>query len=476
MVPLWAVAGSREHGSTPPGDGTPDGAADAEGLLESLEEAEVADSVAGELVDPSGDFAWESALGATRHASVHVPLFGGIVRTVRVHTAVNLATHPELRERVLAGDLHRLDGGEALAIPYLLHDPDARKLAIVVPEALRHEALRERARFFQALADDVDEAVPPYVLDAALVIGPGELAELLDAAPAVDRLPALRRHAALITVRENHVSAWERRLEELEAVLDAREDELDQLEEDLVLTEEELLTRARDLDDRLEAVARVEDELAEEADPVDVDAVAGDVAEVVDDLDAVADEVSEGRLAASVELVDDAGAVPSEGPSASVDADDVLAIEAGAEASTPPPDGLFGDAADGDALAARVGPEGVVVFVRCAPSTLEAFTAADPVLRVQAVAEGRRRLLVAADVGAGGVSVAVDLDPAVPADREVLGRLAAPYDAAVQLYDLGGSHARTLALRGRGFPGARVEPGSGEGNGGASLDRPGPRS
>jgi len=213
------------------------------------------------------DFVWESRLGETRLETVHLPLFASIVRTVRVHRTVNLATHPELEAAVRSGTLHHLDSGEELALPYLLHVPDRRILAVVVPETLRHEALRARAEFAGQLAADTLEPIPPYVLDAGLIVGTEELAELLDA-PAVGRPlsaegAAVAARAGQLAVEESRVAGWEAELDGRERMLDLRESELDareaaldMREDELAAGEDELLARARDLDDRLEDAIR----------------------------------------------------------------------------------------------------------------------------------------------------------------------------------------------------------------------------
>jgi hypothetical protein len=239
-----------------------DGAADPLDLDEPLVASEV-------------DFVWESPRGETRLEAVHLPLFGGIIRTVRVHRGVNLDTHPELEAAVRDGTLHELDSGESLAVPYLLHLPHRRRLALVVPEALRHEALRVRARFFADLASDALDPVPPYVLEAQVVVGQAELAELLDAP---ERPRALDPEAAELLIRagrlaqeEGRVGAWEAELEARERELELREAELEVREEELAAGEEDLLLRARELDDRVEQARRAGwlPVGPEELDPVD---------------------------------------------------------------------------------------------------------------------------------------------------------------------------------------------------------------
>src|SRR5690606_24219514 len=112
-------------------------------------------SMPGSSPDEQEPF-YEGMAGRTRLRSIHVPLASGLVRTMQVYDVVNVGTHPQLRESALSGSLHRYEGGEVLAIPFVFHDPAARKLALVVPESRRHEELRLRAELLAELAQDAE--------------------------------------------------------------------------------------------------------------------------------------------------------------------------------------------------------------------------------------------------------------------------------------------------------------------------------
>lgn len=127
-----------------------------------------------------GEAAYQGRLGATRLEPVHVLLDDGRVRTVTIHVGVNIGSDPHLKEAALAGALHRFEGGEELAVPYVLHDPVARKLAVVVPEVLRHRALEEHGKLLSAIASDRDVPVPAYALEAKVVVGPAGLRAYLE--------------------------------------------------------------------------------------------------------------------------------------------------------------------------------------------------------------------------------------------------------------------------------------------------------
>ena len=131
-----------------------------------------------------GDAAYQGRMGATRLEPVHVVLDDGRVRTVSVHVGVNVGSDPHLREAALAGALHRFEGGEELAVSFVFHDPIQRKLCIVVPTALRHQALSEQAKLLASIAEDREVPVPPYVREAVAVIGPQGLRSFLEKAVA----------------------------------------------------------------------------------------------------------------------------------------------------------------------------------------------------------------------------------------------------------------------------------------------------
>jgi hypothetical protein len=175
---------------------------------------------------------YEGRAGRTRLRSIHVPQGNGIVRSVQVYEVVNVASHPQLRESALAGTLHRFEAGEALAVPFVFHDPQARKLALVVPEPLRHEELRLRAKLLAELAEDGDSLVPAYVRDATAVVGVSGLAVYLERANgAASDADVMQREAAL-AARESALAQRESLLAGKDQSLAAREAAVQQLVRD----------------------------------------------------------------------------------------------------------------------------------------------------------------------------------------------------------------------------------------------------
>ena len=200
-------------------------------------------------------FPYEGVAGRTRLEAIHVPVVGGTVRAIQVYRSVNVASHPDLRAPTLAGALHRFESGEELAIPFVYHDPAALKLAVVVPESLRHEALRERSRLLDRIADDTAFAVPPYVAEATVVIGRSELADYLALPPGTNDLSLAQRTRELETLerrlveRERVVGTAEARLGDAQSQLDAHEHRLTAWSETLAQREDELIiaeTRERE--------------------------------------------------------------------------------------------------------------------------------------------------------------------------------------------------------------------------------------
>ncbi|MEM1418309.1 MAG: HEAT repeat domain-containing protein [Myxococcota bacterium] len=181
---------------------------------------------------------FEGALGRTRRELVHVLEEDGGTRLQEVLVAVNVATDPELREACLDGVLHGV-ADEALAVPYVFHDPELPCFVLVVPGALRHRALAERAALLARLTEATDAPLPPYVEDVDLVVG-------------------ARGLAAYLAAPEDEVE-WEAEAE------DARE--ADAVEE-LPLADEALVAFVDDGDAELDAAAVTLDrEASEEAAP-----------------------------------------------------------------------------------------------------------------------------------------------------------------------------------------------------------------
>lgn len=206
--------------------------------------------------------------GQTRLESVHLAASDGGVRAVKVYRVVNVETHPELRERALSGELHRLDDGVELALPFVFHDPGQRKFALVIPTVLAHHELREWSALMQEIASDSDAPVPRYVREATTVLGvaalgrfllePAELddSELSEASspgservPLAERLSDLEERERLMLERERALSEQERGLVRTAEELTSREGELLRIEERLDTMRADLEIREQELRD-----------------------------------------------------------------------------------------------------------------------------------------------------------------------------------------------------------------------------------
>jgi hypothetical protein len=217
------------------------------------------------------DAPYAGAPGQTRFESVHLVEPDGSLRTHAVCRAINTRTHPELKQRALAGLLHRFDDGRELALSYVYHDPDARKFALVLPASLAHMELKEWSRLMAEIAEDTRHPVPLYVRDNTTVIGAsaldryarGDNAEAdeseLESSPyesqdsddGPDVAPA---HSAeqerLLLQRERELGEQERSLIRMAEGLTAREGALNRLQEQLETARTDLEIRETELSER----------------------------------------------------------------------------------------------------------------------------------------------------------------------------------------------------------------------------------
>ena len=194
---------------------------------------------------------YAGAAGQTRFENVHLVSSDGSAASISVCRVVNAQTHPELRTRALAGQLHRLEDGRELALSFVYHDPGARKFALVLPAVLAHTELKEWSRLMAEIAEDTRHSVPLYVRDNTTVIGlnaleryvaapaeePEPVGEVLDASSGASESEANdarreeREHYLL--QRERELAEQERALIRMAEGLTAREGELHRMQEQL---------------------------------------------------------------------------------------------------------------------------------------------------------------------------------------------------------------------------------------------------
>lgn len=172
---------------------------------------------------------YTGTLGSTRREVVFVPTQEGGARRVEIVRGVNAATDPALARQALEGTLHR-HGELDLAVPFVFHDPGARRFTLVIPAALAHRELTLRAELLTGLAADTSEPLPAYVREARTVLGaaglrrwmeePDERATRDDHAAREDRV---RRRAEEVTRRESDALVREEALTSREEALGQEE-------------------------------------------------------------------------------------------------------------------------------------------------------------------------------------------------------------------------------------------------------------
>lgn len=219
---------------------------------------------AKQSIPSQGGSAYQGAAGKTRTESVHVVMADGTLRSVELYRAVNVSTHPELREKALNGDLHRLEDGRELRLPFVYHDPEAGKFALVIPGELSHQELKERARLMNDLADDRAHPVPPYVRDCTSVIGVEALRVFLTAPAYADqaglsRLPPAQQ-TQLLKARKELVAGLEREVAQKERDLTAIVEAIAANESEFREQLRRLEAKQRDLDLRTVTLERRVDE------------------------------------------------------------------------------------------------------------------------------------------------------------------------------------------------------------------------
>lgn len=123
---------------------------------------------------------YEGPSGRTRIEHVRVFRPGRDPLEVEVFRVVNVGEHPDLRAPALNGELHRLDDGERVEVPFLYHDPTACQFVLVIPEGARGRELSERAKLLDSLMEESGDDVPAYVRHFTIAYGHDGLAQQVD--------------------------------------------------------------------------------------------------------------------------------------------------------------------------------------------------------------------------------------------------------------------------------------------------------
>jgi hypothetical protein len=207
------------------------------------------------IVVPSSGPVYHGQAGQTRTERVHLVEADGAVRSFEVHRVVNVTTDPELKPRALTGQLHRLADGRELALPFVYHDPAARKFALVIPSSLAHLEMKEWARLMSEVAEDTSAPVPTYVRQGTTVLGLGALELFLEsgAEPEDEELMEVQQSAGEAAQARSHdLHVREQTLGEREKMLGEREREIAEQEHSMLRLAEDLTLRERSLQLRVD--------------------------------------------------------------------------------------------------------------------------------------------------------------------------------------------------------------------------------
>ena len=132
--------------------------------------------------------AYGGAFSRTRTESLHYRCPCGALFATDVHRVVNATRDPDLTAAFLAGTLARATCPTCaqrsdVQVPVVYHDETERRFVLVLPPALRHRELEERAELLVALARDAGHNLPSYVVEFTVVFGAAALAAPVEEVP-----------------------------------------------------------------------------------------------------------------------------------------------------------------------------------------------------------------------------------------------------------------------------------------------------
>lgn len=215
-----------------------------------------------ELEEP----AFRGPAGKTRRETVFWTGADGVARSAAVTRVVDTATDRRLADALVAGTLHRGETGVDIALSVVVHDAEARRVVIYLPESLRHLELAERIRWLSRVMEDPGGPVPRYVMEPRVAVGLAELrAALAEPAGAFGarREAVLAEREEAVTRREEAVALREQRLRERAEQLTRREDEVRERAEEAEASARDLAMRESELEARLSALVDRERRLLE---------------------------------------------------------------------------------------------------------------------------------------------------------------------------------------------------------------------
>ena len=396
------------------------------------------------LTDPP----YTGTLGSTRREVVFVPTPEGSARRVEIVRGVNAATDPALARQALEGTLHR-HGDLELAVPFVFHDPGARRFALVIPSGLAHRELTLRAEMLTGLSADTGEPLPAYVREARTVLGAAGLRRWMeepDERAARDDLAAreerVRRRAEEVTRRESDALVREE-------ALAAREESVAQEELAMRANMAALAARETRLRVREEAAAAESEAPEVEASMViDPELAAPAAASHAGDesMELEPDELT-GRLSLprAEPAADEAEIEPEPDELA---AEEVSPVEE--VLSAPPPEELMRPSPRSTTPWAAVVDGTVRLWCPGTSETAIVVSGDDVSVRVQVAADGTQPLALLALLRGDSETIArVVLDLRSPEDRGVLESLARVFRVRVEVVSVSG---RSIASHVLGAP------------------------
>ena len=206
--------------------------------------------------------------GQTRKETLHYTcpkcghVYGG-----QVYRCINLATDPQLATLLAQRELNTLDCPSCGTsgrpnVPLVYHDPEGRRLVIMMPKGMRHLELDERGAFLGLVAKDPADA-PEYAITPQVAYGVGGLARLLKLAR--EERKREREEKSLLSEQQAQLARRNAdldRREEAVALMNQRQSDLELRESEMVAREEDLQAKQEDLVSRRSRLVKEREELA----------------------------------------------------------------------------------------------------------------------------------------------------------------------------------------------------------------------
>ncbi len=218
----------------------------------------------------SSEAPFDGQLGTTSRRSHMVAADDGTSHPVELLASVNVQTDANLLDSIRSGEAfrveHPVDGRTVqLALPVVLHDPEKRVFALLLPDSLRHEGLERRAALLAELARE-STSLPRYVAEPSVVFSVDafqalETEEAPTAPTPANDLEAskeLARQRAALQTEQEQLEVERKQLDEVRERFDRERARMDEVEAKLQADREKLDADRAELD-RTRASLRAEE-------------------------------------------------------------------------------------------------------------------------------------------------------------------------------------------------------------------------